>query len=129
MTESEIATFVKKVLTAEWPDCTWQVLVGRNFGSCVQFEESRYIYFYVGQVRGVALFCTGALLLLAGLSPRGPTPRLSHTPLTPPPSLLSPSLFFFTHTHTLHRLVLWFSALIEDKKNINIIRLTLKKSF
>ena len=51
MTENEIASFVRKALTAEWPDCTWQVLVGRNFGSYVQFEESRYIYFYIAQVR------------------------------------------------------------------------------
>ena len=117
MTESEIATFVKKVLTADWPDCTWQVLVGRNFGSCVQFEESRYIYFYVGQVRGFGL---------QRLSPRGPTPSLTLT--YSHPTFLAP--FFsmtHTHTHTHHRLVLWCSALIEDKKKtLNIIRLTSK---
>jgi len=50
MSENEIASFVRKALTAEWPDCTWQVLVGRNFGSYVKFEESRYIYFYIAQV-------------------------------------------------------------------------------
>ena len=95
MTESEIATFVKKVLTAEWPDCTWQVLVGRNFGSCVQFEESRYIYFYVGQVRGFGSF-------LQGLSPR--VPRQGLLISLPQTSLLPPSL---SHTHT-HTFTGWF---------------------
>ena len=50
MDENEIATSIRKALTVEWPDCTWQVLVGRNFGSYVSFEESRYIYFYIAQV-------------------------------------------------------------------------------
>jgi hypothetical protein len=52
MDENEIATSIRKSLTLEWPDCTWQVLVGRNFGSYVSFEESRYIYFYIAQVSG-----------------------------------------------------------------------------
>ena len=51
MNENEIATSIRKALSVEWPDCTWQVLVGRNFGSFVSFEESRYIYFYIAQVR------------------------------------------------------------------------------
>ena len=59
MDENEIATSIRKSLTLEWPDCTWQVLVGRNFGSYVSFEESRYIYFYIAQVSGGgrALLC------------------------------------------------------------------------
>jgi len=51
MNENEIATSIRRALSVEWPDCTWQVLVGRNFGSFVSFEESRYIYFYIAQVR------------------------------------------------------------------------------
>ena len=51
MDENEIATGIKKQLSAEWADRTWQVLVGRNFGSFVPFVESRYIYFYLAQVR------------------------------------------------------------------------------
>ena len=54
MDENEVATSIRKSLTQEWQDCTWQVLVGRNFGSYVSFEESRYIYFYIAQVRATS---------------------------------------------------------------------------
>ena len=76
MDENEIATSIRKSLTLEWPDCTWQVLVGRNFGSYVSFEESRYIYFYIAQVSG------GGRLRY---SYRAPALFNSH-PILPPPS-------------------------------------------
>ena len=31
------------------PHCCLQVMVGRNFGSYVTFEEGHYIYFYIAQ--------------------------------------------------------------------------------
>ena len=51
MDETEVATAIREVMSREWADCTWQVFVGRNFGSQVTYEETRYIYFYIGQVR------------------------------------------------------------------------------
>ena len=50
MDETEVATSIREVMSREYADCTWQVLVGRNFGSQVTYEETRYIYFYIGQV-------------------------------------------------------------------------------
>jgi hypothetical protein len=31
--------------------CRWHCLVGRNFGCFVTHEASRFVYFYIGQVR------------------------------------------------------------------------------
>ena len=50
MDETEVATSIREVMSREYADCTWQVFVGRNFGSQVTYEETRYIYFYIGQV-------------------------------------------------------------------------------
>ena len=38
------------------PD-SWHCFVGRNFGSYVTHEASKFIYFYIGQM-GVCLFST-----------------------------------------------------------------------
>lgn len=96
MTENEIATFVKKALTAEWPDCTWQVLVGRNFGSCVQFEESRYIYFYVGQVRGC--FTSRGIIPTSSSFPTFQVAAIRQRPHPHPSHLfVSPSLSHLSH--------------------------------
>ena len=73
MGETEIASHIRQQLSLEWPDCTWQVLVGRNFGSYVSFEESRYIYFYVAQVRPRGEGSAG------GLGARTPRPPPIHT--------------------------------------------------
>ena len=37
--------------------CRWHCLVGRNFASYVTHEDSKFIYFYIGQM-GVCLFAT-----------------------------------------------------------------------
>ena len=90
MNENEIATSIRKALSVEWPDCTWQVLVGRNFGSFVSFEESRYIYFYIAQVREWP-WAASSGPLPARLPPR----RLLHTPRplhSPPPPCHAPPL-------------------------------------
>ncbi len=52
MDETEVATAIRESMSREYSDCTWQVFVGRNFGSQVSYEETRYIYFYIAQVRG-----------------------------------------------------------------------------
>ena len=51
MDETEVATSIREAMSREYSDCTWQVFVGRNFGSQVSYEETRYIYFYIAQVR------------------------------------------------------------------------------
>ena len=50
MDETEVATSIREAMNRDYADCTWQVFVGRNFGSQVTYEETRYIYFYIGQV-------------------------------------------------------------------------------
>ena len=35
----------------------WHVFVGRNFGCYVTHEESKFVYFYIGQV-GICIFST-----------------------------------------------------------------------
>jgi len=46
--EKEIATAVKKGLDANLTG-TWQVVVGRTFGSSLHHEENSLAYLYVGK--------------------------------------------------------------------------------
>jgi len=55
-TEQEIATAIKAKIESQFPS-TWHCFVGRNFGSFVTHESSRFIYFYIGQM-GICLFAT-----------------------------------------------------------------------
>ncbi len=50
-----MASMIRKSLSEQWPDKTWQVLVGRNFGSFVTYEDKHYVYFYIGQM-GFVIF-------------------------------------------------------------------------
>ena len=74
MDETEVATAIRESMSREYSDCTWQVFVGRNFGSQVSYEETRYIYFYIAQVRGGTCAgageraCLGAPLLLHSIN-------------------------------------------------------------
>jgi hypothetical protein len=70
MDETEVATSIREVMSREYADCTWQVFVGRNFGSQVTYEETHYIYFYIGQVRARARG--------PGCRPASPTPAPHH---------------------------------------------------
>ena len=55
-TEQEIAAAIKAKLNTQYPS-TWHCFVGRNFGSFVTHEASKFIYFYIGQM-GICLFAT-----------------------------------------------------------------------
>mmetsp|Transcript_11553 Transcript_11553/g.10475 ORF Transcript_11553/g.10475 Transcript_11553/m.10475 type:complete len:89 (+) Transcript_11553:31-297(+) len=55
-TEQEIASAIKTQFELKYPS-TWHCFVGRNFGSNVTHESSKFIYFYIGQI-GVCLFAT-----------------------------------------------------------------------
>ncbi|GMI44644.1 hypothetical protein TrCOL_g363 [Triparma columacea] len=55
-TEQEIAASIRKSFEQMYPS-VWHCFVGRNFGTYVTHESSKFIYFYVGQV-GVCLFAT-----------------------------------------------------------------------
>lgn len=44
-----MALAVKRELAALYPADMWQVFVGRSFSCYVTHEESKYIYFYIGQ--------------------------------------------------------------------------------
>ncbi|CAM9607090.1 unnamed protein product [Heterosigma akashiwo] len=55
-TEQEIAQAIRKSFEAMYP-ATWHCMVGRNFGAYVTHEESKFAYFYIGQM-GICLFST-----------------------------------------------------------------------
>ncbi|KAG5186792.1 Dnl2 protein-like protein [Tribonema minus] len=54
--EKEIAHAIKTNFERIYPS-VWHCFVGRNFGSFVTHEQSKFIYFYIGQM-GVCLFST-----------------------------------------------------------------------
>jgi dynein light chain LC8-type len=55
-TEQEIASAIKSKIEKQYQG-SWHCFVGRNFGSVVTHEASRFIYFYIGQM-GITLFAT-----------------------------------------------------------------------
>ncbi|KAJ2740394.1 Dynein light chain 1, cytoplasmic [Coemansia sp. BCRC 34301] len=55
--EKDIASAIKRDCDKQFGP-TWQVIVGRNFGSFVTHEVGRFIYFYVGYM-AVLLFKSG----------------------------------------------------------------------
>ena len=54
--EQAIAKAIKASLEGNFTG-TWHVFVGRNFGCYVTHEESKFVYFYIGQV-GICIFST-----------------------------------------------------------------------
>mmetsp|Transcript_5234 Transcript_5234/g.5364 ORF Transcript_5234/g.5364 Transcript_5234/m.5364 type:complete len:89 (-) Transcript_5234:130-396(-) len=55
-TEQEIAHSIKSKFEQLYPS-VWHCFVGRNFGSFVTHEASKFVYFYIGQM-GICLFAT-----------------------------------------------------------------------
>jgi dynein light chain LC8-type len=45
--EKEVASCIKSAFDSLYPNSVWQCFVGRNFGSYVSHEQSKFIYFYV----------------------------------------------------------------------------------
>mmetsp|Transcript_20061 Transcript_20061/g.24797 ORF Transcript_20061/g.24797 Transcript_20061/m.24797 type:complete len:109 (-) Transcript_20061:229-555(-) len=56
-TDRDIASSIRTSFQTSYPTSVWHCFVGRDFGTFVSHEASKYIYFYVGQV-GVCLFAT-----------------------------------------------------------------------
>jgi len=54
--EEAIARFIRTQFDQAYPS-VWHCFVGRDYGMMVSHEESKYIYFYIGQV-GICLFAT-----------------------------------------------------------------------
>ena len=94
MDETEVATAIRESMSREYSDCTWQVFVGRNFGSQVSYEETRYIYFYIAQVRGLGAGCAGSANARGcACAAARLTPTLAQTH-TPQPARRSASSYF-----------------------------------
>lgn len=55
-TEQEIASAIKKQFETKYQS-VWHCFVGRNFGSFVTHESTKFIYFYIGQM-GICVFAT-----------------------------------------------------------------------
>jgi len=55
-TEQEIATAIKKQFEGKYQS-VWHCFVGRNFGTFVTHESTKFIYFYIGQM-GICVFAT-----------------------------------------------------------------------
>lgn len=57
--EIDIANYIKDRLDDKYKDrdLCWHVIVGKNFGGCVSFQEQIYCYFYMGQT-GFMIFAT-----------------------------------------------------------------------
>lgn len=57
--EIDIANYLKEKLEDRYKDkdLCWHVIVGKNFGGFVTFQEKIYCYFYIGQT-GFLIFAT-----------------------------------------------------------------------
>ncbi len=57
--EIDVANYLKDKLDDRYrdKDLCWHVIVGKNFGGYVSFQEKIYCYFYVGQT-GFMIFAT-----------------------------------------------------------------------
>jgi hypothetical protein len=57
--QKEMANFLKEKLENKYrdKDINWHVIIGRNFGSNITFQEKIYCYFYIGQL-GFMIFAT-----------------------------------------------------------------------
>jgi dynein light chain LC8-type len=55
--EQEIAARVKQHFEQKYHGMLWHCCVGRNFACFVTHEQSKFLYFYVGQM-AVVLFAT-----------------------------------------------------------------------
>uniref|UniRef100_A0A3B1J618 Dynein light chain n=1 Tax=Astyanax mexicanus TaxID=7994 RepID=A0A3B1J618_ASTMX len=53
--EKDIAAYIKKEFDKKY-NPTWHCIVGRNFGSYVTHETKHFIYFYLGQRNGWAVW-------------------------------------------------------------------------
>eukprot|EP00957_Ditylum_brightwellii_P089053 6781583-Ditylum_brightwellii.AAC.1 len=56
-TDQEIAAAIRMQFQKLYPPSVWHCFVGRDFGTYVSHESTKYIYFYIGQI-GVCLFAT-----------------------------------------------------------------------
>lgn len=63
-TIQEVANYIKEKLedTYKDKDLCWHVVVGRNFGGYVTYQEKIYTYFYIGQM-GFLIFATVKFLI------------------------------------------------------------------
>lgn len=55
----EMCNFMKERLEEKYRDrdICWHVIIGRNFGSFLTYQEKYYVYFYIGQL-GFMIFAT-----------------------------------------------------------------------
>ena len=59
LTIKEVSNFIKEKLEDQYKDkdLCWHVIVGRNFGGYITYQEKIYVYFYIGQM-GFLIFAT-----------------------------------------------------------------------